>query len=162
MLVIKSIAVNRVNPAPYNPRKDLRPGEPEYEKLARSIDEFGCVEPLVWNRRTGTLVGGHQRLKVLLARGAANVDVSVVDLPLAKEKALNLALNRISGAWDERLLAELLEDLARTPDFDMALTGFDQPEIDGIFQNVLGDAGLKPESFDLAAALEDKGPVVTK
>lgn len=162
MLVIKSIPVGRINPAPYNPRKDLRPGDPEYDKLARSISEFGYVEPIVWNERTGTLVGGHQRFKVLLRGGATRVEVSVVDLPPEKEKALNLALNKISGDWDGRKLAELLTELTKTPNFDMALTGFDQPEIENIFQNVLGDAGLKTESFDLAAALEAKGPVVTK
>ena len=66
---IQKIALSRVNAAAYNPRKDLRPEDPEYKKLLRSIDEFGFVEPLIWNRRTSNLVGGHQRLKILLAKG---------------------------------------------------------------------------------------------
>jgi hypothetical protein len=94
-LRLERIAARRINPAPYNPRLDLKPGDPDYEKLARSVDEFGLVEPLVWNRRTGNLVGGHQRFKILLARGVKEVDVSVVDLPLEREKALNVALNKI-------------------------------------------------------------------
>jgi len=94
---IRSIPIARINPAPYNPRKDLAPGDPEYRKLARSLDEFGCVEPLVWNQRTGHLVAGHQRFKILKARGQARVQVSVVSLPLAKEKVLNLALNKIAS-----------------------------------------------------------------
>jgi len=59
----------RLNPAAYNPRRDLKPGDKDYEKLKRSIEEFGFVEPVVWNRRTGFVVGGHQRLKVLLDMG---------------------------------------------------------------------------------------------
>lgn len=62
---IREVPVEKLNPAAYNPRKDLKPGDPEYEKLKRSLDTFGCVEPIVWNERTGNVVGGHQRLKVL-------------------------------------------------------------------------------------------------
>ena len=58
---VEVINIREISPAFYNPRKDLKPGDPEYAKLLRSIDEFGCVEPLVWNKRTGNLVGGHQR-----------------------------------------------------------------------------------------------------
>jgi ParB-like chromosome segregation protein Spo0J len=60
---IRKIAVDKINPAPYNPRVDLKPGDEEYEKLKRSIEEFGYVEPLVWNEQTGNLVGGHQRIE---------------------------------------------------------------------------------------------------
>jgi len=84
---IAKIAIEKINPAPYNPRQDLKPGDPDYEKLRKSLEEFDCVEPLVWNKRTGHLVGGHQRLKVLKARGDREVMVSVVDLPLDKEKS---------------------------------------------------------------------------
>ncbi len=133
---LHSIPIDRINPAPYNPRRDLQPGDPDYEKLARSIDEFGCVEPLVWNRRTGHLVGGHQRFKVLLARGATEVEVSVVDLPPDREKALNIALNKISGDWDPRKLAELLDELVQVPDFDVELTGFDLPDADALIAEV--------------------------
>lgn len=126
---IQRIPVSRINPAKYNPRKDLKPGDPEYEKLARSIQEFGFVEPLVWNRRTGNLIGGHQRLKILLADGAAEVECSVVDLDGPREKALNVALNKIGGDWDLPRLRDLLVDIQRS-DIDAALTGFDQAEIE--------------------------------
>lgn len=122
------IPVEEIKPAPYNPRRPLQPGDPMYEALARSLDEFGLVEPLVWNRRTGHLVGGHQRLRVLLERGVKEVDVSVVDLPLEKEKALNVALNKIQGEWDEAMLAALLEELDDAGALD--LTGFDRAELD--------------------------------
>ena len=55
--------IQDLTPAAYNPRKDLQPGDPEYEKLKRSLDEFGYVEPVIWNKRTGNVVGGH--IKVL-------------------------------------------------------------------------------------------------
>ena len=77
---VQRIPLARIKAAAYNPRKDLRPGDPEYEKLRRSIERWDLVEPLVWNRRTGNLVGGHQRLKILEARGDTEVEVSVVDL----------------------------------------------------------------------------------
>ena len=63
---IITLPVSDLHPADYNPRKDLAPGDKQYEKLARSIETFGYVEPIVWNRTTGNIVGGHQRLKVLL------------------------------------------------------------------------------------------------
>ncbi|MEX2081363.1 MAG: ParB N-terminal domain-containing protein, partial [Dehalococcoidia bacterium] len=162
-IVLKRIPTGRINPAPYNPRADLRPGDPEYEALARSIGEFGCVEPLVWNKRTGNLVGGHQRFKVLLAQGARQVDVSVVSLPPEREKALNIALNKISGSWDDRKLAELLDELTRTPELDLTLTGFSLPEARDLIVDVLSDPG-GGDAFDEQAALEAarRGPVVTR
>jgi ParB-like chromosome segregation protein Spo0J len=128
---IETIDISKINPAVYNPRKDLKTGDPEYEHLKKSINEFGCVEPLIWNKRTGNLVGGHQRLKLLKERGDTEVQVSVVDLPDNKEKALNIALNKISGEWDMPLLKDLLEELD-TGDFDMDLTGFTSKEIEDL------------------------------
>ena len=81
---IQKTLINKINPAVYNPRLDLKPGDPEYDKLKQSILNFGYVEPLVWNERTGNLVGGHQRLKILIEQGFKEVEVSVVDLPLEK------------------------------------------------------------------------------
>lgn len=152
MLCIQCIPISRVNPAAYNPRVDLQPGDPEFEKLRRSLAEFGCVEPLIWNAGTGNLVGGHQRLKILIAEGATEVEVSVVDLPLEKEKALNVALNKIGGAWDDAKLAALLQDLAAIPDFDVALTGFDHVEMTDLLDRVAADAA--DDHFDLAESLD--------
>ncbi len=158
---IRTVAISRINPAPYNPRLELKPGDPEYEKLKRSMTEFGCVEPLVWNKRTGNLVGGHQRLRVLIEQGATRVRVSVVDLPLNREKALNIALNKISGDWDHKKLAELLDELTHIPGFDVELTGFDVPDVDALIAEQIGDPDQE-ETFDVEAALKDQGPVVTK
>lgn len=128
---IQVLQVEKINPAIYNPRKDLQPGDLEYEKLKKSILEFDMVEPLVWNKRTGNLVGGHQRLKILKELGIQNVEVSVVDLSEIKEKALNLALNKISGEWDMPRLKDILEELD-TGEFDMEITGFDLKEIEDL------------------------------
>ncbi len=83
----KKISVEKLNPAAYNPRKDLKPGDKEYEKLKRSIEEFGYVEPVIWNQKTGNVVGGHQRLKVLLDLGQTEIDCVVVDLDPQRRKS---------------------------------------------------------------------------
>ena len=89
-MLIQKVSADRLNPAAYNPRRDLKPGDKDYEKLRRSIEEFGFVEPVVWNRRTGFVVGGHQRLKVLLDMGETEIDCVVVDLEPEKEKTAGL------------------------------------------------------------------------
>ena len=126
---IEKIKTELLKPARYNPRKDLKPGDKEYQKLRRSIEEFGYVEPVIFNRQTGNVVGGHQRLKVLLDLGHTEIDCVVVELDPQKEKALNLALNKIQGEWDETKLAELMAELDAGA-FDVSLTGFDAAEID--------------------------------
>ncbi|MHC4357031.1 MAG: ParB N-terminal domain-containing protein, partial [Planctomycetota bacterium] len=160
-MIVKLISVNKVNPAPYNPRKDLKPDDKQYKQLVKSINEFGCVQLLVWNKRTQNLVGGHQRFKVLLAQGAKEVEVSVVDLPPAKEKALNIALNKISGDWDKTKLAELVDELVKTPQIDIESFGFDLPEAEQLIAEILGGT----EGYDDANAFEQLDtdlPVVSK
>ena len=84
---IVKMKLSELNPAEYNPRKALKPGDPAYEKLKASILSFGNVEPIVWNRSTGNVVGGHQRLRVLLDLGVTESEVSVVELSEVDEKA---------------------------------------------------------------------------
>ena len=126
--------ISELIPAPYNPRKDLKPGDGEYEKLKHSLKEFGYVEPVIWNARTGYVVGGHQRLKVLKELGETEIDCVVVNLSEAQEKALNIALNKISNDWDNEKLGALLEDL-QNEDIDITLTGFDLSEIDKMLED---------------------------
>ena len=144
--------------ADYNPRKDLKPGDPEYDKLKRSMEQFGYVEPVIWNKTTGRVVGGHQRLKVLMDMGVTEVECVVVDLDEEREKALNIALNKISGDWDKDKLMLLISDL-QGADFDVSLTGFDPTEIDDLFKDSLKD-GVKEDDFDVDAELEN--PAITK
>ncbi len=160
---IERIPCARIDPAPYNPRVSLAPGDPEYESLKKSLSSFGCVEPLVWNRRTGRLVGGHQRLAVLKDLGEREVEVSVVDLPEAQEKALNIALNKITGRWDEHKLADLLAELTALPEFDLGITGFDDSEAAELISRCLDQAAGADEEFDLdAARAEAERITVTK
>lgn len=123
--------IDELMPANYNPRKDLQPGDDEYEKLKRSIEEFGYVDPIIWNACTGNVVGGHQRLKVLSELGETEIDCVILELSDTEEKALNVALNKISGDWDKQKLDKLLKEL-QEEDFDVSLTGFDieVPDLD--------------------------------
>ncbi len=157
-MTIERIPVSQLSAAAYNPRKDLKPGDVEYEKLRRSIAEFGYVEPIVWNRRTGNVVGGHQRLKIITAGGAAEVDVSVVDLDEPREKALNIALNKISGEWDDSKLADLLAELQRDTTVDETLSGFDYAEIDKQLDKAVDES---PAQSGRAAVKESYSLLVT-
>ena len=132
---IETINIDALREAQYNPRKQLRPGMPEYEKLKKSIIEFDYVDPVIWNRRTGNVVGGHQRIRVLRELGRTELQVSVVDLDDLKEKALNVALNKNTGDWDLPKLKDLLEELD-TGAIDMAITGFDLNELEALFCNM--------------------------
>lgn len=155
---IEKLKIEQLIPADYNPRKDLKPGDPEYDKLKRSIEQFGYVEPLIWNKVTGRVVGGHQRLKVLIDMGITEVECVVVELPEDKEKALNIALNKISGEWDKDKLALLIADLQGS-DFDVSLTGFDPAELDDLFKDSIKD-GIHDDDFDVDAELKE--PPITK
>ena len=151
-MLMKPMPISELKPADYNPRKDLQPGDAEYEKLKRSLTEFGYVEPVIWNQTTGHVVGGHQRLKILEDLGETSVDCVVVELDETREKALNVALNKISGEWDEDKLALLIADLDAS-DFDAELTGFDDAEIQQLIGS-LDEGEIADDDFDLTAALE--------
>ena len=135
--------IEELNVATYNPRIELRPGMAEYEKLKVSIQTFGNVEPIVWNKRTGNVVGGHQRLSVLKDLGAETTLVSVVDLSDMEEKLLNVALNKIKGDWDKEKLEAILSDFDQSEAF---IAGFDPDEI----------ALLQADNSDLVQDLEDE------
>lgn len=155
---IETLKIDQLIPASYNPRKDLKPGDLEYEKLKRSILEFGYVEPVIWNKTTGRVVGGHQRLKVLRDMGISEVECVIIQMDEEKEKALNIALNKISGDWDKDKLALLISDL-QGADFDVSLTGFEPAEIEALFQDSMKDA-VREDDFDVAAELEK--PAITR
>jgi len=161
---IKKMQINQIKKAGYNPRVELKPGDPAYEKLKNSIQTFGFCEPLIFNRRTGHLVGGNQRLTVLKDLAYTEAEVVEVDLPLEQEKAFNIGLNKIQGDWDERKLALLLDELTKTPDFDVGLTGFETREISDLFDRALmvESPQAKEENFDVEEALDRENPAVTR
>lgn len=152
---IRTMRLAELRPADYNPRKDLQPGDPEYIKLRRSVETYGYVEPIIWNARTGNVVGGHQRLKVMLDIGVTEEAVVVVDLTPADEKALNIALNKISGDWDMPRLKDLLESLD-TGAYDLTLTGFDMDEIEDLMTQYATEEEAD-DDFDEFEAFEAVG-----
>ena len=154
---LRTIPVGELKPAEYNPRKKLKAGDKEYEKIKNSIEEFGFADPLVVNADM-TIIGGHQRLTVATDLGYTEVPCAVVDVDKVREKALNIALNKITGAWDENLLADLLQDIA-SADFDTGFTGFEPPEIETLF-NKVHSKDIKEDDFDVEEQL--KKPTFSK
>ena len=136
-MLIEKACIADLNVAKYNPRKDLQPTDKEYVKLKNSIEHFGYIDPVIVNKRNMTVVGGHQRLKVLKDLGYKDIEVVYVDLSDTEEKALNIALNKISGDWDAEKLEDLLRDISLDTDFNVELTGFDIAEIDTLFSGAL-------------------------
>ena len=148
---LKVLPVSVLRPAEYNPRKKLKKGDKEYEKIKNSIEEFGFADPLVVNADM-TIIGGHQRLTVAMDLGYTEVPCAVVDVDKVREKALNIALNKITGAWDEQMLADLLTDL-KEADYDLDWTGFDAPEVEALFSNIY-DKKVKEDNFDVDTELK--------
>lgn len=153
-----SLSIDSLKPAAYNPRKKLKKGDKEYEKIKKSIVEFGYVDPIIVNF-DGTVIGGHQRLTVLSDLGYKEVQCVQVRIDDEnKVKALNVALNKITGAWNEELLADLMVDL-QDADFNLDLTGFEAPEIDQLFSKV-HNKEVKEDDFDVDGELTK--PTISK
>jgi DNA modification methylase len=124
---LKTVSLKALKPAPWNPRESLQPGEHEYEAIKASLNEFGLVQPLVFNRKSGFLVGGHQRRQVMLDQGITECQVVEVDLDEAAERKLNIQLNG-TGRWDEDKLASLLAEM-KGQSIDLGSLGFSKTEI---------------------------------
>lgn len=155
---IQKIQVSKLIPATYNPRKDLKPNDEEYIKIKNSIENFGFVSPLVINKDM-TVIGGHQRLKVLIELGYTEIECIIVDLDKTSEKALNIALNKIQGDWDEEKLENLLKEL-KTENFDLELTGFNSEEINDLLDDFFETT---EDEFDVDKAVEEiKTPISKK
>lgn len=158
-MVIRKFKIDELNPAKYNPRKKLKPGDKEFQKLEDSIKNFGYVELIVVNAaNNNTVISGHQRFSVLKHLGETEVECVVVELPETEEKALNIAMNKVVGAWDENLLADLLKDL-QDSNFDLGKTGFEPPEIEMLF-NQVHNKDIVEDDFDVDSEL--KQPAFSK
>ena len=144
---IVTVDINKLEAASYNPRIELKAGMPEYEKIKKSIETFGYVDPIIYNKRNNVVIGGHQRLAVLKDLGYTSIDVVEVDLDDSSEKALNIALNKISGDWDADKLEDLLRELNVVDDLDISLTGFDEEELETLFNGSVDDIDL-PDNVD--------------
>lgn len=129
-IVIKEMmaTVDELNAATYNPRKIS--GQ-QLKALKMSIKENGILEPLIVNQKTGmTVVSGHQRLRVAKELGFTEVPVKVIDVDEKKEKILNLALNKIGGAFDTPKLENVLREVVEFAGADIEQTGFTTQEIE--------------------------------
>ena len=142
-MIIKKFKLADINVSDFNPRKDLKPSDPEYIKIKKALTKFGLVEPLVLNIRNGRnrLIGGHQRIKILKEMGETEAQFSVVDLDDTQERVLAVALNKVSGEWDKDKLTELLSALDVE---NLLLTGFDMNELN----TLLGEEPTEPELDD--------------
>lgn len=145
---LRSVKIDDIKRAEYNPRVELKEGDYEYERLKRSVEEFGYVEPIIINTTTGNVVGGHQRLTVLKDLGYEEVDCIYITVDENKEKALNVALNKIDGRWDFDKLKDLFLDL-RDFDIDLSITGFSDFEIDEMNLDGLPELEIEKEEDDV-------------
>jgi ParB-like chromosome segregation protein Spo0J len=136
MKIIEKFPVQKLKLYPENPRKM---SAREFDALVKSLENFGVVEPLVINSQY-EVIGGNQRLLALRKLGIETVPVVLVELPLSKEKALNLALNRIQGEWDFTKLSSFIKDIEEA---DLDLTGFEDTEL-----NLMGFEGEAEKAIE--------------
>ena len=152
-LVVEQVPIDQLRPDPANPR---RMSDEELDSLDRSIRQFGFVQPVLARKDDKIVIGGHQRLLAARRLGLATVPVTWLDLTVEQARLLNLALNKISGSWDEQLLARLLADLQATPELDLSLSGFGEDEIKDLLRSLeVREKRERVESFDLDEALEE-------
>lgn len=153
---VQQILINELKPNPKNPRRITRA---EINKLIRSIKEFGFVDPVIVNKhkdRYNIIIGGHQRVEAAKKMKMKSVPVTYVELDENKENLLNVALNEISGEWEDEKLFNLLSEL-NEKGLDLTLTGFDEPFIDELMaahkerdreemKDIVPEAPEKPKS----------------
>jgi DNA modification methylase len=152
-LTVEQVAVDLLRPDPANPR---RISDDELDALERSLRQFGFVQPVLARREDRTVIGGHQRLVAARRLGLTTVPVTWLDVSVEQARLLGLALNRISGSWDDALLARLLADLGSTPEVDLSLSGFDEDEIKDLLRSLeTREKRERTEAFDLDEALEE-------
>lgn len=151
---IKIMKLSDLKKSEYNPRKNLSPEDKSYQDIKNSIENFGFVEPIIWNEKTGNIISGNQRVSVLLDMGVDEAEVSIVNFDEVKEKALNIALNKISGDWDDEKLNAVLSELSDS-DWDIKTLGFNEKELSDLFnlayegmsdQNIV-NREIDPESY---------------
>jgi len=152
-MTIEHVDIESLRPDPANPRR-ISPAE--LEALTRSVKEYGFLQPVLARREDNTVVGGHQRLLAARRLGMKTVPVIFVDLTLEQARVLNLALNKISGSWDEELLARMLADLQPVDGIDLSLSGFSEDELEKLLKSLdVREKRERPEAgFDVEAALE--------
>src|SRR5665811_1980819 len=151
-LSVEFVPLDDLRPDPANPR---RIGEDELDALERSLRQFGFVQPVLARRDDRTVIGGHQRLVAARRLGLTTVPVTWLDVSVEQARLLGLALNKISGSWDDALLARLLADLQTTPNVDLTLSGFGEDEVKDLLRSLdVRERRERTDAFDLEAALD--------
>jgi ParB-like chromosome segregation protein Spo0J len=140
---IQKVKLADYQPAPYNPRDDLKPGEPEYEAIAASLNQFTLVSPIVVNKQTGNIVGGNQRASILKDQGHERARAVVIDVDLTAEKAINLALNKISGDWDYDKLEAVIRELEIKAPNLLKASGFTDLQLDALLGRLNDQFGFE-------------------
>jgi ParB-like chromosome segregation protein Spo0J len=127
-MIIEKKKISELKPAAYNPRQSTEKQEAD---LKASLDKFGLVEPIVFNKQTNNVVGGHFRIRELQKLGKKEVDCVIVDLSLEDEKELNIRLNANNGQWDwDKLANEWDSELLQ--DWGLDNMNFEQDDIDEV------------------------------
>lgn len=157
---MRTVEIDKITVAKYNPRIDLQPGDPDYDKIKNSVDGFGYTDPLILNEHNGVLISGHQRLKVLKEKGYTHVDVSIVDIKdEMKEKSMNMAMNNIRGREDRQKLSDIFKQFDVYDDL-VALAGYEEEEFEKI-KNFEEDDVHDPEAGG-RGVLESKFEIVVE
>ncbi|MGH2966295.1 MAG: DNA modification methylase [Solirubrobacterales bacterium] len=152
-LSVELVPIDDLRPDPANP---WQIGAEELEALERSLRQFGFVQPVLARRDDRTVIGGHQRLVAARRLGLTSVPVTWLDVSVEQARLLGLALNKISGTWDDALLARLLADLQATSDLDVSLSGFGEDEVAELLRSLeVREKRERTEAFDLEEALEE-------
>ena len=152
-LTVDQVPIDQLRPDPANPR---RISDEELDALERSLRQFGFVQPVLARKDDQVVIGGHQRLVAARRLGLTTVPVTYLDLTIEQARVLNLALNKISGSWDDALLARLLADLQASPEIDLTLSGFGEDEIADLLRSLeTREKRERVESFDLDEALAE-------
>ncbi len=151
-VALRLVNLSEMNPAPYNPR-DIA-GKAKHG-LSNSLNKFGLVQPIVWNERSGNIVGGHQRYNDLKEKGVTETDVVVVNLDDITEKELNMTLNNkgIEGHFTQGALA-ILKEIEEIKGLDDYL-GL---QFDGLEQEIMKSYNVKPTAEFNGEPLEDLEP----
>jgi DNA modification methylase len=149
-LTVEQVPLDTLYADPANPR---RMADVDLDALARSIAQYGFVQPVVARLADRTVIAGHQRLRAARRLGLGHIPVIWVDLASPQARALGLALNRISGTWDEQLLAQLVGELEAMPEIDLATSGFSEDEVTSLLRRMEArEKRDRPETFDLDTA----------
>jgi DNA modification methylase len=149
-MIIKKWKLQDIIPSDYNPRII---SDEELKKLNDSMEKFGYIEPIIVNKRNNHIIGGHQRYKILCKKFKETDEIEVVetDLDELQEKTLNIALNKISGEFDDEALSILLKELQDTDKDLLKYTGFDLVDVEQYLRDLphelLDDEPEDPEKI---------------